>query len=150
MDGTEKNAPGELCRVPFFPDGSRLFEEIDRLGISDEGVGCLLTGKANFDFYCALPSGGYERACVDQRGINIGAGYIAPEPAAQISSPYRPGYFARKELLMAALARVTDVVQQALTSGNIWARFGWKAVRLSKKRLLIGSICGSIPTFDRR
>ena len=59
MDGTEKNAPGELCRVPFFPDGSRLFEEIDRLGISDEGVGCLLTGKANFDFYRALPSGGY-------------------------------------------------------------------------------------------
>ncbi|MGH7826790.1 MAG: asparaginase domain-containing protein, partial [Candidatus Binatia bacterium] len=46
MDGTEKNAPAELCRVPFFPDGSRLFEEIDRSGISDEGVGCLLSGKA--------------------------------------------------------------------------------------------------------
>ncbi|MGH7928131.1 MAG: asparaginase domain-containing protein, partial [Candidatus Binatia bacterium] len=41
-DGTEKNAPAELCRVPFFPDGSRLFEEIDRFGISDEGVGSLL------------------------------------------------------------------------------------------------------------
>src|SRR5690242_13299328 len=25
MDGTEKNAPEELVRVPFFPDGSRLF-----------------------------------------------------------------------------------------------------------------------------
>ena len=35
MDGTEERAPAELCRVPFFPDGSRLFEEIDRLGISD-------------------------------------------------------------------------------------------------------------------
>src|SRR5947199_74927 len=58
MDGTEKNAPGELCRVPFFPDGSRLFEEIDRLGISDEGVGCLLSGKAEYDFYRAPPSGG--------------------------------------------------------------------------------------------
>jgi hypothetical protein len=46
MDGTEKNAPAELCRMPFFPDGSRLFEEIDRFGISDEGVGCLLTAKA--------------------------------------------------------------------------------------------------------
>jgi hypothetical protein len=31
MDGTEKNAPAELCLMPFFPDGSRLFEEIDRL-----------------------------------------------------------------------------------------------------------------------
>ncbi len=48
--------------MPFFPDGSRLFEEIDRLGISDEGVGCLLTAKADFDFYRALPSGGYDRA----------------------------------------------------------------------------------------
>jgi hypothetical protein len=46
MDGTEKNAPAELCLMPFFPDGSRLFEEIDRFGISDEGVGCLLTAKA--------------------------------------------------------------------------------------------------------
>jgi hypothetical protein len=61
MDGTDKNVAGDLCRVPFFPDGSRLFEEIDRLGISDEGVGSLLTAKADFDFYRALPSGGYSR-----------------------------------------------------------------------------------------
>jgi L-asparaginase len=54
MDGTEKNAPAELVRVPFFPDGSRLFEEIDRLGVSDQGVGCLLTSKAEFDFYRGL------------------------------------------------------------------------------------------------
>src|SRR5512142_1106132 len=46
MDGIEKNAPAEQCRVPFFPDAARLFEEIDRLGISDQGTGCLLSGKA--------------------------------------------------------------------------------------------------------
>ena len=61
MDGTEKDVPAELCRVPFLPDGSRLFEEIDRLGISEDGVGCLLSGKAEFDFYRALPSGGYAK-----------------------------------------------------------------------------------------
>ena len=71
MDGSDKNVPSELCRVPFFPDGSGLFEEIDRLGVSDEGVGCLLTGKAEFDFYRALPSGGYptgRRAACSEHG----------------------------------------------------------------------------------
>ena len=117
MDGTEKNAPGELCRVPFFPDGSRLFEEIDRLGISDEGVGCLLTGKANFDFYRALPSGGYTTGRRADERTDIGAGDIAPETRGVDFFPYRPGYL-RKEPPMAALARVTNVVQQALASGK--------------------------------
>ena len=117
MDGTEKNAPGELCRVPFFPDGSRLFEEIDRLGISDEGVGCLLTGKANFDFYRALPSGGYTTGRRSDERTDIGAGDIAPETRGIDFFPYRPGYL-RKEPPMAALARVTNVVQQALASGK--------------------------------
>jgi hypothetical protein len=117
MDGTEKNAPGELCRVPFFPDGSRLFEEIDRLGISDEGVGCLLTGKANFDFYRALPSGGYTTGRRSDERTDIGAGDIAPGTRGVNFFPYRPGYL-RKEPPMAALARVTNVVQQALASGK--------------------------------
>ena len=117
MDGTEKNGPGELCRVPFFPDGSRLFEEIDRLGISDEGVGCLLTGKANFDFYRALPSGGYTTGRRSDERTDIGGGEIAPETRGIDFFPYRPGYL-RKEPPMAALARVTNVVQQALTSGK--------------------------------
>ena len=117
MDGTEKNARSELCRVPFFPDGSRLFEEIDRLGISDEGVGCLLTGKANFDFYRALPSGGYTTGRRSDERTDIGGGDIAPETRGIDFFPYRPGYL-RKEPPMAALARVTNVVQQALTSGK--------------------------------
>ena len=117
MDGTEKNAPSELCRVPFFPDGSRLFEEIDRLGISDEGVGCLLTGKANFDFYRALPSGGYTTGRRSDERTDIGAGDIAPETRGVNFFPYRPGYL-RKEPPMAALARVTNVVQHALAGGK--------------------------------
>ena len=117
MDGTEKNAPSELCRVPFFPDGSRLFEEIDRLGISDEGVGCLLTGKANFDFYRALPSGGYTTGRRSDERTDIGAGDIAPETRGVNFFPYRPGYL-RKEPPMAALARVTNTVQRALGSGK--------------------------------
>ena len=117
LDGTEKNAPAELCRVPFFPDGSRLFEEIDRLGISDEGVGCLLSGKANFDFYRALPSGGYATGRSAGDRTDIGEGDIPREIRGVDFFPYRPGYL-RKEPPMAALARVTNVVQRALASGK--------------------------------
>jgi L-asparaginase len=116
-DGTEKNAPAELCRVPFFPDGSRLFEEIDRLGISDEGVGCLLSAKAEFDFYRALPSGGYSKGLSESLRTDIGAGDIAPERRGDDFFPYRPGYL-RKEPPMAALARVTNVIHAALSSGK--------------------------------
>jgi hypothetical protein len=117
MDGTEKNAPGELCRVPFFPDGSRLFEEIDRLGVSHEGVGCLLTAKADFEFYRALPSGGYRKGRSAGERTDVGEGDIAPETRGVDFFPYRPGYL-RKEPPMAALARVTNVVQRALGSGR--------------------------------
>ena len=117
MDGTEKNAPAELCRVPFFPDGSRLFEEIDRLGISDEGVGCLLTAKADFDFYRALPSGGYAKGRAFGERTDVGEGDIPAEIRGTDFFPYRPGYL-RNEPPMAALARVTNVVQQALRSGQ--------------------------------
>ncbi len=117
MDGTEKNVPGERCRVPFFPDGSRLFEEIDRLGVSDEGIGSLLTAKAEFDFYRALPSGGYTKGRSAGERTDIGDGDIAPEKRGVDFFPYRPGYL-RKEPPMAALARVTNVVQRALGSGK--------------------------------
>ena len=117
MDGTEKNAPAEFCRVPFFPDGSRLFEEIDRLGISDEGVGCLLTAKAEFDFYRALPSGGYAKGRRAGERTDIGSGDIAPEIRGTDFFPYRPAYL-RKEPPMGALARLTNIVQMALASGQ--------------------------------
>jgi len=117
MDGTEERAPAELCRVPFFPDGSRLFEEIDRLGISDEGVGCLLSAKADFDFYRALPSGGYAKGRRAEERTDIGDGDIPPEIRGTDFFPYRPGYL-RKEPPMAALARLTNVVQKALSIGK--------------------------------
>ena len=117
MDGTEEHAPAELCRVPFFPDGSRLFEEIDRLGISGDGVGCLLSGKAEFDFYRALPSGGYAKGRSAGERTDIGDGAIAPEIRGTDFFPYRPPYL-RQEPPTSALARVTNVVRGALSSGK--------------------------------
>ncbi|HZA57325.1 MAG TPA: asparaginase domain-containing protein [Candidatus Udaeobacter sp.] len=116
-DGTEERAPAERCRVPFFPDGSRLFEEIDRLGISDAGLGCLLSMKADFDFYRALPSGGYAKGRGASERTDSGEGDIPPEIRGTDFFPYRPTYL-RNEPPMAALARVTNVVQQALRSGK--------------------------------
>jgi L-asparaginase len=117
MDGTEKNAPAELCRVSFFPDGSRLFEEIDRLGISNDGVGCLLSGKADFDFYRAVPSGGYAKGRSAGERTDIGDGDIPPEIRGVDFFPYRPGYL-RREPPMSALARLTNIVQRALDTGK--------------------------------
>lgn len=117
MDGTDKDAPAEFCRVPFFPDGSRLFEEIERLGISDEGIGCLLSAKADFDFYRALPSGGYTKGMSAGQRNDVGDGDIAPEIRGTDFFPYRPGYL-RKEPPLAALARLTNIVQRAMRTGQ--------------------------------
>src|SRR5262245_48738016 len=42
-DGTVPRAPAAQCRQPFYPDASRLFEEIDRLGLGDDGLASLLS-----------------------------------------------------------------------------------------------------------
>jgi hypothetical protein len=122
-DGTDPNAPSEKCRQPFFPDPSRLFEEIDRFGIGDEGVSCQLSAKAEFDFFRAVPSGGYTKGLSEAERTDVGEGDIPPEKLGKDFFPYRPGYL-RREPPMAMLARLTNVVQQALKrgpyAGAIW------------------------------
>ncbi|MGH7773899.1 MAG: asparaginase domain-containing protein, partial [Candidatus Binatia bacterium] len=116
-DGASSSAPSEMCRQPFFPDASRLFEEIDRLGIGDEGVAGLLSSKASFDFYRAAPSGGYKRGLPAAERTDVGQGDVQPETLGEDFFPYRPGYL-RREPPKATLARLTNVVQRALASGQ--------------------------------
>jgi len=116
-DGAEPQAPPSQCRQPFFPDGSRLFEEIDRLGIGDEGVSCQLSSKAEFDFYRACPSGGYTKGLPASQRPDVGEGDTPAETLGKDFFPYRPGYL-RKEPPIAMLARLTNVVQQALQRGS--------------------------------
>ena len=54
-------APADQARQGFYPDGSRSFEEIDRLSVSRAGVGNLISSIADVDFYRMLPSGGYTK-----------------------------------------------------------------------------------------
>jgi L-asparaginase len=116
-DGSAPLATAEQCRQPFYPDASRLFEEIDRLGVGDEGVASLLSAKAVFDFYRALPSGGYAKGLPAFARTDMGEGDIAPERLGEDFFPYRPTHL-RREPPMAGLARLTNVVQRALASGQ--------------------------------
>src|SRR6267142_677813 len=62
------NAPEGKARQGFFPDGSRSFEEIDRLQIGEKGTGNLISANAEIDFYRVLPPAGYTKGLpVDRR-----------------------------------------------------------------------------------
>jgi hypothetical protein len=116
-DGAVPQAPASKSRQPFYPDGSRLFEEIDRLGIDEDGVANMLSSKAEFDFYRALPSAGYTKGLPGSARTDVGTGNIAPEKLGRDFFPYRPTHL-RWEPPMASLARLTNVVQEALARGE--------------------------------
>ncbi|MGH7334281.1 MAG: asparaginase domain-containing protein [Candidatus Rokuibacteriota bacterium] len=116
-DGAFPQSPSEKTRQPFYPDGSRLFEEIDRLGIDEDGVASMLSSKAEFEFHRAAPSAGYTKGLPAAARTDVGAGDIPPERLGHHFFPYRPVNL-RAEPPMATLARLTNVVQQALASGR--------------------------------
>src|SRR5487761_2620844 len=62
--GTSAFAGRGQSRQTFYPDASRLYEEIDNFGLDGGGRGRLLSRQAEFTFVRALPSSGYltERA----------------------------------------------------------------------------------------
>ncbi|HLG69844.1 MAG TPA: asparaginase domain-containing protein [Chloroflexota bacterium] len=116
-DGTEPGAPDELCRQPFYPDASRLFEEIDRLGVNDDGDGNLLSSRADFDFYRAAPPGGYKKGLPAALRTDKGSGDIPPERRNEDFWAYRPGWLAGSPP-PERLALVTNLVQRVMGSGE--------------------------------
>jgi hypothetical protein len=116
-DGASPQAPAALTRQPFYPDASRLLEEIDRFGIDEDGVANMLSSKAEFDFHRAAPSAGYTKGLPASARTDVGRGDIAPEKLGRDFFPYRPTHL-RAEPYLAVLARLTNVVQQALASGR--------------------------------
>jgi hypothetical protein len=109
-DGTSKFAPREQSRNPFMPDGSRTFEEVDRLGVSGEGHGNMVSRKADVDFIRVAPSGGYTK-----KGEVSGKDFF----------PYRPSHLGASPPRM-TLARITNMIQESLASGKydgaIWTQ----------------------------
>jgi len=113
----EPNAPDTGARQGFFPDGSRSFEEIDRLSIDHNGVVNSISALASVDFYRLLPPSGYRKGLPAARRTDIGEGDIAPETRGKDFFPYRPRHLASAPP-RPALARVTNIAQKVMSSGN--------------------------------
>lgn len=110
-------APPEKARQGFFPDGSRSFEEIDRLGISEKGVGNMISAKADVTFFRVLPPGGYTKGLPAERRTDAGEGDIPPERRGHDFFAYKPVHL-RYAAPRPGLARAANAVQRVLASGE--------------------------------
>jgi L-asparaginase len=111
------NAPETKARQGFFPDGSRSFEEIDRLQVGENGSGNLISAKAEVDFYRILPPSGYTKGLPVDLRSDVGAGDIPPERRGADFFPYKPSHLAAS-VPRPSLARATNAVQEILASGK--------------------------------
>ena len=124
-DGAQAIAVAEKSRQPFFPDGSRPVEEVDRLGIGDTGTGNLMSAYAEFDFIRVIPPSGFKKGLPAHLRTDIGTGDIAPEVLGKDFFPYRPPHLGQHPPGL-ALARMVNAAQAALSSckyaGAIWTQ----------------------------
>jgi L-asparaginase len=114
---TEPGAPASKARQSFYPDGSRSFEEIDRLGIGSEGVGNLISSYADVDFYRVLPPAGYTKGLPASRRTDVGEGDIPPETRSKDFFAYRP-YHLGEAPPRPALARLTNAARRIFDSNK--------------------------------
>ena len=110
-------ATSAKARQGFFPDGSRSFEEIDRLSVSSAGVGNLISSFAEVDFYRVLPPAGYTKGLPASQRTDLGDGDIPPETRHKDFFAYKP-YHIGEAPPRPALARLTNSVRRILATGN--------------------------------
>lgn len=118
-------APAEKSRQAYYPDGSRIFEEIDRLGIADNGTGNLVSSKAEVDFYRVLPSGGYTKGLAAAERTDMGEGDIPPESLGRDFFAYRPVHLAASppRAVMATMVNdIHDILETGDYLGAIWTQ----------------------------
>jgi hypothetical protein len=122
-DSASPGADAAASRQPFYPDAARVFEEIDRLGVGDDGLANALDAAGDFDFVRVIPPGGYTTGRAEAERTDLGSGDIAPEVLGEDFFPYRPPQL-RREPTRALLARVTNRVAETLSTheygGAIW------------------------------
>jgi L-asparaginase/Glu-tRNA(Gln) amidotransferase subunit D len=114
---------GQKHRQGFFPDGSRSFEEIDRMAIGAEGTASLLSSIATIDFYRGVPPGGYTKGLPAQRRTDKGQGDIPLEVRGTHYFGYKP-YHLGVGPPRQSLAKATNDMQ-ALTSGSDYEGVIW-------------------------
>jgi hypothetical protein len=110
-------APDEKARQGFFPDGSRSFEQIERLEISPYGKNNLISARADVEFHRILPPSGYTKGLPKARRTDQGEGDIAPEVRGRDFFPYRPFHLGAAPK-RPSLARITNAAQKVLKSGK--------------------------------
>lgn len=110
-------APLSQTRQTFYPDASRLFEEIDRFGLDEAGHNNMLSRHADFDFIRAAPSAGYTGGLAADRRTDLGAGDIPEETAGKDYFFYSPPHLSQHPALP-TLARLTNIVQATLDTGR--------------------------------
>jgi L-asparaginase len=118
--------PGShISRQPFYPDGSRSFEEIDRLSVGMDGHASLISSIADVDFYRVSPPGGYTKGLSGKGRTGICTGEIQPETKGRHFFPYRPFYMPASPP-RPVLAKITNEVQAIMASGKydgaIWTQ----------------------------
>ena len=105
---THLGTPFSESRQTFVPNASRIFEEIERNGGE-------IYEKADYDFYRAVPAGGYTKGLPHAQRTDVGEGDIPPEKLGQDFFSYGP-YAATQP--RSKLARSVNFVQKALASGK--------------------------------
>lgn len=122
----ETTAPGSATtRQGFFPDGSRSFEEIDRLSIGADGKVNMIGGRAEVDFYRVAPPGGFTNGLAAEHRADTGVGDTPAERLGWDFFAYKPFHLA-KSPPRPVLAKITNDVQAILASGQydgaIWTQ----------------------------
>ena len=118
-------APAEKSRQAYYPDGSRIFEEIDRLGIADNGTGNLISRRAEIDFFRVLPSGGYTKGLAAADRTDMGDGDIPPERLGRDFFAYRPVHLAAsppRTVMASMINDIHDILGTGDYLGAIWTQ----------------------------
>lgn len=112
-------------RQTFFPDGSRSFEEIDRLGIEERGTASPVSSRASVDFYRVAPSAGHKRGLAAALRTDVGDGDIPPEVRGVDFNGYKPAHLSTVPP-RPVLAKITNDTQAIASSGQydglIWTQ----------------------------
>ncbi len=122
---TTPGAPEEGARQGFFPDGSRSFEEIDRLSIGEDGRASLISSVADVDFYRGIPPAGFKKGLPAASRGDQGDGDIPPEVRGKDFYAYKPYHLATVPT-RPMLAKATNDMQALASSGDydgmIWTQ----------------------------
>jgi L-asparaginase len=117
--------PDAKARQGFFPDGSRSFEEIDRLSVGTDGTGNAIAQQADIDFFRVLPPGGFRKGLAAEARADEGEGDIAAETRGRHFFGYKPFHLSATPS-RPTLAKATNDTQAIADSGKydglIWTQ----------------------------